>query len=209
MTVSQVDASKATDFEIKWTDGLNTFCSTNGAVTFTKGSEFNVYGKVGGKVVKIPTGDYEITGMSGDQKLDTITSTNPEKTVEGTLTVTVKTVDDNNKNVATEVTAKFNNSNADPKIASIKVKSAVSSVGTTVDIDNIVTAAFDVKDQYGKPIGNSGIVATIVILNATNTNADVEYNGTTKAEMKNATAGDKISVTLTKGDITVTKELTI
>ena len=210
LTVSVVDSAKAADFAIKWNDGVTgTFAASNGTITasYLK-SQFTVIGKVNGKTVTLPTTAYEITGLTGNDNLGEISSTNPEKTVDGKITVTIRTTDDYNKSVATDVTIDFKASNADAKLTTIKANE--SSVTATASMNvAALAAAFDLKDQYGNTISSTGVAADVVILNAANSTADVEFNGTSACVAKNLQSGDKISITLTKGDLTATREITL
>ena len=211
LTLSQANAEKASTFEIKWNDSVNTFCTTKAAMTASAiKSKFTVVGKVGGKTVTIPSDNYEVTGLTGGDKLGEINSaTNTvEKTIEGTVTVTVRTTDDNGKSVATDVSATFTNSNADPKLASIKANNdaTVSYNSGTLQVANLASG-FTLKDQYGNAIGSDGVVATVVILDSSN--GDVEYNGTTACKVTGVQQNDKISITLKKGDLTANREVTL
>ena len=212
LTLSQANADKASNFEIKWNnDGLNTFCVSGAALTATSiKNKFTVVGKVGGKTVTIPTDNYAVTGLTGGDCLGNPNGTGNDKaekkTVEGTVTVNVSTKDDNNKFVTTEISAKFTASNEDAKLASIKKNDdsvAAKSDMTVADL----AKCFNLKDQYGNSISSDGVAAKVVILSATSKDADVQYNGSTSCKLVNMSTGDKISVTLTKGDLTDTREI--
>lgn len=208
LTLSQKNAEKASAFEIKWNDGVSTFCTSKAAITANDiKSKFTVVGKVDGKTVTIPTTNYEVTGLTGGDKLDDPDKLgNSAKTIDGTVTVTVTTTDDNGKYVSTDVTAKFTNSNKAPDLASIKKKDG-GTVTVTSNKVNIAAmlGAFELKDQYGNAISTTDVSATVVVLSG---NGGVKYNGKNTCEVTGVYAGDKLNITITKGDLSASCEIT-
>lgn len=215
LTVSKVDATKATDFAIEWTDGIKTFNVSDGALDLSgtnanNGGKayFSVVGKVGGKKVTIPTTQYTITGGQTQSKNSDGTKDRITKTA--TLTVVV---DDNDHNSNT-ITSEYTYSNADSKLTTLKGKDSVTDITTTgaLSKDNFASVAFELKDQYGKAMTASAIgdlTANVTVLEGTGV---VKYNGTNKVEVDDKSATEKvtkISVTFTCGDLTATKEIKI
>ena len=215
LTLSQANADKASNFEIKWkNDGLNTFCVSKAALTTDSiKDKFTVVGKVGGKTVTIPADNYAVTGLTGGDCLGDPNGKGNDKaekkTVEGTVTVNVSTTDDNGKFVTTEISAKFTASNEDAKLTSIKKDNdKVVTAKTSMAVADLAIG-FKLKDQYGNDISSDGVAAKVVILSAADAKADVQYDGSTSCKVLNVATGDKISVTLTKGDLTDTREITL
>ena len=214
LTLSQANADKASNFEIKWkNDGLNTFCVSKAALTTDSIKEkFTVVGKVGGKTVTIPTSNYAVTGLTGGDCLGDPNGKGNDKaekkTVEGTVTVNVSTTDDNGKFVTTEISAKFTASNEDAKLTSIKKNDTSVAAKSNMTVADLAKG-FNLKDQYGNTISSDGVAAKVDILSPTDSKADVQYNGSTSCKVINVATGYKISVTLTKGDLTDTREITL
>ena len=210
LALSCKDADKATDFEIKWNNGVNHFYAENN-VAIDK-SKFEVYGKVDGQSIKIPAENYEITGVTGNAALGKA-SEKGEKTVDGTVTVSVSTKNDN-KYVTTSITGNFTCSNKASAINSIKANSADLAAGSKLDVAGMAKG-FDFKDQYGKTINASdlssySVTASVVVLSAVTGSAiGVKYDGTNKCEVVDATVGDVLFITMTKGDLTATREVTL
>ena len=216
LVVSKVNAAKASDFEIEWTNG-STFSVKDDDVTLVKESQFKVVGKVGGKKVYIPSASYDI--VSGEKMWCVSPSAIENKgkdriTKTGTLTVVVDD-EDHNSNV---IKAEYTYSNADPKLTKLSVADKTSYAFTDADesdnkitLDEIIAAAFEMKDQYNAPIANtkspSDLVASITSENGA---GSVVYNDTHNAYVVKDGDGhwpSKITVTLTCGDLTATKTI--
>lgn len=210
LTLSQANADNASTFEVKWNDSVSTFYTSKAGITASGiKSKFKVVGKVGGKTVTIPDTNYEVTAVTNGDKLgDPNAVGNSEKTVEGTITVTVTTKDDKGNYVSTDVTATFTSSNKARTLASIK-KSDSPNVATgaanKVEIADML-GGFELKDQYGDVLSTADVSATVAVLTG---DGKVKYNGTNKCVVEGVDAGDKLSITLTKGDLTASLEIEV
>ena len=129
------------------------------------------------------------------------------------MTVSVSTKNDN-KYVTTSITGNFTCSNKASAINSIKANSADLAAGSKLDVAGMAKG-FDFKDQYGKTINASdlssySVTASVVVLSAVTGSAiGVKYDGTNKCEVVDATVGDVLFITMTKGDLTATREVTL
>ena len=206
LLLSEEDAEKASSFEIKWKDSVSTFYTSASAITAgALEGKFDVVGKVGGKTVTIPTSNWKITAITGGDCLGNPSDVGKEKkTVEGTVTVTVSTTNDDNKYVSTDVTSTFTSSNVAPALASIKADKDVNvSTEAALNVAGLA-AGFELKDQYGRKIDSTGVAATVVVLSG---DGAVQYNGSTECVVTGAKLGDTLNITLTKGDLTANREL--
>ncbi len=205
-----VDSYKASNLSIKTVNNGNTVKAATGVALAWNGnpkdlteSDVKVYGVVGGRNVEIPNTQYKITGNTG-YALDY--TKNPVATETGKMEVTVDTV-----NGPVVLTKEYTFSNAAPTLTTLKDNGGVTLSVTDTTLDKAELAgAFTMKDQYGNAIGDTGVKYTIIdVTGSGELTRTTSHNATNDVVVSNVTAGNRFTITATKGDLTVTKTVTI
>ena len=204
LTLSYKNPEKASDFVIEWRNG-NTFDVSTGSRELNYKDDFKVCGTVDGKKIEIPDTQYEILDGA---KINMIDRENGKNIVtkEGTLKIVVTDAD----HKAHTISATYTYSNDYAKVTKIAAnsKEKVLASSSAIDLSKIIDVAFDVKDQYGKVVTSypTSLVADVVVIGG---EASVDYNGTGKVVIKDASKLTEISVTLTCGDLSATTTITV
>ena len=225
LTLSYKDPQKASDFVIEWKNG-NMFNVSAANKTLVKGDDFKVSGTVDGKKIEIPATQYRVLDGDDIYKIDRENGKNIV-TKEGTLKIAV--TDSDNK--VTTITAPYTYSNAYETLAKISVKAddkkekVTGSTSTAITFNNIIGAAFELKDQYGNPytaklpntlvadvvVTGKGVITKDDKLVEVDNEANIKFNGTNNVEVFKKT--DKplteITVTLTYGDLSATTTIKV